>query len=380
LPIMSAELIVKKRGRPKKVVPEAEIEIPESLKKKATTRAKSTKTIAATAKTTKSAKAKPITSTKTITASPAKSKIVVASKSIKVTKTVAKIEAPITVNHPETPQKASSAPATSAIPKSTTTKTVTSKIPTPTLSKAVKSREKPTITAPTTLVDEHTAEAQQVLGKAAPVTSKIPELEPNEDTKAFSELSTTIPTISSAQKQAASSPSSLHPPVQVKQISTSTSTNSPTTSQITPETSKILKEVRELSQKNPPSLFENSLSTESATNTVNKPASAPDARSVPPVATPSTTVKEIPRMSPPSDSKPPPNANPKPNPKPHIPIAGLNKEIVSNITARAGARPRPAGNNGLPPSYNNVARKVTMAIVAAPIAIVTSYVLYQRRK
>ncbi|EPE26740.1 hypothetical protein GLAREA_02654 [Glarea lozoyensis ATCC 20868] len=375
---MSAELVVKKRGRPKKVVQEAEIEIPDSMKKKTTTRAKSTKTIAATAtaKPTKAGKTKVITSAKTITASPATSKTVVASKNAKVTKTIAKIEAPTTVNHPEKPPKTASATATRSTPITTTTKTVTSKISSPTLSKAFEPQEKPTIIAPATAVDENTTEAHQVLEKAAPVTSKIAELKPTADTKAFSELSTTIPTIDSAQKPAASSTCASRE--DGEQISTSTSTNPATTPQITTETSKILKEVRELSQKNPSSLFENPSSTESATSTLHTPASAPATRSVPAVATISTSIKEIPRMSPPSNSKPPPNAKPKPIPKPHIPIAGLNKEIVSNITARAGARPRPAGNSGLPPSYNNVARKVTMAIVAAPIAIVTSYVLYQR--
>ncbi|EHL00825.1 hypothetical protein M7I_3216 [Glarea lozoyensis 74030] len=167
---MSAELVVKKRGRPKKVVQEAEIEIPDSMKKKTTTRAKSTKTIAATAtaKPTKAGKTKVITSAKTITASPATSKTVVASKNAKVTKTIAKIEAPTTVNHPEKPPKTASATATRSTPITTTTKTVTSKISSPTLSKAFEPQEKPTIIAPATAVDENTTEAHQVLEKAAP--------------------------------------------------------------------------------------------------------------------------------------------------------------------------------------------------------------------
>lgn len=84
----------------------------------------------------------------------------------------------------------------------------------------------------------------------------------------------------------------------------------------------------------------------------------------------------------PSPSKPaPPASKPTPlNPKPHIPLAQINSEIVSNITTRAGARPNTAGSKQLPPNYKSVSRKVTMAIVAMPIIIVTSYVLYQRRK
>jgi len=51
--------------------------------------------------------------------------------------------------------------------------------------------------------------------------------------------------------------------------------------------------------------------------------------------------------------------------------------IVSQISSRAGARPgRPPTD--LPANYKPVARRVTLAIVALPIAIVTSWVLYQR--
>jgi hypothetical protein len=66
-------------------------------------------------------------------------------------------------------------------------------------------------------------------------------------------------------------------------------------------------------------------------------------------------------------------------PQKSIPIAALNSTIVSQISSRAGARPgRPPTD--LPANYKPVARRVTLAIVALPIAIVTSWVLYQRRK
>ncbi|KAH6692803.1 hypothetical protein BKA61DRAFT_624635 [Leptodontidium sp. MPI-SDFR-AT-0119] len=80
----------------------------------------------------------------------------------------------------------------------------------------------------------------------------------------------------------------------------------------------------------------------------------------------------------PPPSSPPPSAKPTPTPKSHIPLAQLNSTIVSNITTRAGARPNTPGSQQLPKNYKPVARKVTMAIVALPILIVTSYVLYQR--
>lgn len=64
-------------------------------------------------------------------------------------------------------------------------------------------------------------------------------------------------------------------------------------------------------------------------------------------------------------------------------ILGMNKEIVNNITQPHGAR-REAGRQGqrkegeLPPGYASTARKVTLAIVALPIALVTSWVLWER--
>jgi hypothetical protein len=59
----------------------------------------------------------------------------------------------------------------------------------------------------------------------------------------------------------------------------------------------------------------------------------------------------------------------------------MNSAIVSNITTRAGARPNVDMNNKeFAQRYKSVARKVTLAIVALPIAIVTSWVLYERCK
>ncbi|KAL5328038.1 hypothetical protein ACEPPN_005745 [Leptodophora sp. 'Broadleaf-Isolate-01'] len=110
---------------------------------------------------------------------------------------------------------------------------------------------------------------------------------------------------------------------------------------------------------------------------------APDpkiAAKQPPPPQPPVGKTTPPPSSPPPSAKPTPAPTPKPTPttKPHIPLAQLNSTIVSNIATRAGARPNTPGSQQLPKNYKPVARKVTMAIVALPILIVTSYVLYQR--
>ncbi|TVY32451.1 hypothetical protein LSUB1_G008289, partial [Lachnellula subtilissima] len=104
------------------------------------------------------------------------------------------------------------------------------------------------------------------------------------------------------------------------------------------------------------------------------PVPTPQTNTPPP--NPITTAPK-PNISPP---KPPPTAKATAPPatKPHVPLAELNSAIVSNISTRAGARPNTAGSRALPPNYKSVARKITMGIVAAPILIVTSYVLYER--
>ena len=59
------------------------------------------------------------------------------------------------------------------------------------------------------------------------------------------------------------------------------------------------------------------------------------------------------------------------------PLSALNSAIVNNITTPNGARPNRTGQN-LPTGYNTVARKVTLAIVALPVLLVTSWVLWDR--
>jgi len=159
--------------------------------------------------------------------------------------------------------------------------------------------------------------------------------------------------------------------------------------------SPILAEVQKLKEKN-------NMAAESPRPNINLAVSSvptPNTSGIPNASTPGAPVKQAgvesstpkssgtppkcilekktapgPSSTPPS-TKPPPS---KPAGKPHVPLAQLNSDIVSNITTRAGARPNTEGSKQLPKNYKTVSRKVTMAIVALPIAIVTSYVLYQR--
>ncbi|KAE8441093.1 hypothetical protein EG329_005888 [Mollisiaceae sp. DMI_Dod_QoI] len=147
--------------------------------------------------------------------------------------------------------------------------------------------------------------------------------------------------------------------------------------------SKILEQVRELSASSEASSRMTQPSTHPKTASKATPP-ATKSSSVPPPAnttTPKSVAQlETPVSKTPPSTKPAPSSPPQPKPtmKPHVPIAALNSEIVSKISTRAGARPNAAGSKQLPNNYKSTARKVTMTIVALPIAIVTSYVLYQR--
>lgn len=55
----------------------------------------------------------------------------------------------------------------------------------------------------------------------------------------------------------------------------------------------------------------------------------------------------------------------------------MNSAIVDGIARPNGARPSGKAHP-LPKGYNAVARKVTLAIVALPVAVVTSWVLWER--
>lgn len=91
----------------------------------------------------------------------------------------------------------------------------------------------------------------------------------------------------------------------------------------------------------------------------------------------STTMQAIRQLhsSAPFQSKPVPHPTPE-STKP--PLSALNSAIVNNITTPNGARPNRGGQQQLPPNYKPVARKVTLAIVALPVLLVTSWVLWDR--
>ncbi|KAL5353169.1 hypothetical protein ACLOAV_001202 [Pseudogymnoascus australis] len=125
--------------------------------------------------------------------------------------------------------------------------------------------------------------------------------------------------------------------------------------------SAILTAVRELSTKASPA-------PKPAAST--KPVSHP--------RTPSKTSTPKPPAKTAAKTPPPKPAPPTKPPAPKIPLGALNATIVDNISKPAGARPSAGGQQQLPKGYKPVARKVTMVIVALPIAIVTSYVLWQR--
>ncbi|PBP18179.1 hypothetical protein BUE80_DR010732 [Diplocarpon rosae] len=161
---------------------------------------------------------------------------------------------------------------------------------------------------------------------------------------------------------------------------------------VAPPTSKILEQVKDQET-------DKVLRKETAANTLANPSSGPSkppakvrakeasgpAQSKTascPTSTPTSANPTKPIVSPPplpkNPTSPPPTTAPKPTPKLHVPIAELNSAIVSDISARAGARPNTARSQQLPKNYKPVARRVTAAIVALPIALVTGYVLYQR--
>ncbi|KAJ8058907.1 hypothetical protein OCU04_011893 [Sclerotinia nivalis] len=81
---------------------------------------------------------------------------------------------------------------------------------------------------------------------------------------------------------------------------------------------------------------------------------------------------------PPSKSTPQP-ARAKPTSPKSLPLKALNQSIISRLTTPAGARPSMGkGEKPLPGNYQSVARRVTMTIVALPILLVTSWVLWDR--
>ncbi|KAA8569982.1 hypothetical protein MFRU_005g01390 [Monilinia fructicola] len=85
-------------------------------------------------------------------------------------------------------------------------------------------------------------------------------------------------------------------------------------------------------------------------------------------------------------TSPLPSSSSKASPQQHkasslksVPLKSLNQSITSRLTVPAGARPSlGGGERPLPSNYQSVARRVTMTIVALPILLVTSWVLWDR--
>jgi hypothetical protein len=214
-------------------------------------------------------------------------------------------------------------------------------------------RPKKVITGPTDATVPESAKKTATRAKstkAAPKTPKAttsaskaylsPKPAPEADIKPAAARKTT-------PKTSSSTPPSTK--VEAPKLETKSSTKPPP--KVTPESSKILNELRQQTAK------------------ANPGATLPPS---PQSATPTSPSPQL--------KKPLPSSPPKPTPPTaKIPIAGLNKQIVGDIATRAGARPNTGGPGGaLPKNYKSVANKVTMVIVALPVALVTSWVLYER--
>ncbi|RDW69915.1 hypothetical protein BP5796_08312 [Coleophoma crateriformis] len=339
----SAEVVVKKRGRPKKVVAEvAELEVVDAEAPKKATRAKSTKAT----KTTKKAVS---------TASTAKS----------TTKTTSAAK--------KAADSAEAAGSTSKATASAARKLAKESGSTSKPTKDVASSSKP---VPTT--EKTTRVATKVAGASAISVEPTPHVKAAEAEQETCELQQAATKTSQSDSAA---------------LSASQSRVESTPNLITPEESRILQQVHDLPQNPFKSSQQSSKETAGlpATANIAPPSLSVKAESISSSSEPSitTAAKKSPKPTMPptppkpkaSPTKPVPVAAKKAPlgaPKAKIPIAALNSAIVSNISARAGARPTADGSRPLPPNYKPVARKVTMAIVAMPILIVTSYVLYQR--
>ncbi|KAM3084119.1 hypothetical protein ACMFMG_001775 [Clarireedia jacksonii] len=80
-----------------------------------------------------------------------------------------------------------------------------------------------------------------------------------------------------------------------------------------------------------------------------------------------------------ASSSPKTTAKPIPSAASKIPLKSLNQAITSQLTMPGGARPTGSQQQKpLPSNYQSVARRVTMTIVALPIVIVTSWILWDR--
>jgi hypothetical protein len=218
------------------------------------------------------------------------------------------------------------------------------------LLKPAKNRAKSTAAAPKPIVSKTTAQKASKVAKPASKAPPTAQTSPNVSPQQTSKAAPTSPTA-----PATATPKTL----------------------VTPQASKILSQVRELSAKtNSSTVATSKVSSIPPKQPVasKNPVSSPQKQPVSPIKPPLPTSTQA-SVSPPKTPQTRPSKITS-----TIPITSLNSQIVDNITTRAGARPNTGGKNSLPAGYKAAARKVTFAIVAMPIVIVTSWVLYERCK
>jgi hypothetical protein len=168
----------------------------------------------------------------------------------------------------------------------------------------------------------------------------------------------------------------------VRELSTKASNQAPASTTKASEPSKAeskpVKQTPETKPGSPAAKATSAAAAQSASKTSTPSSAKPAAKPLPyapPKAKPAPPHPAA-ASTPPatSQSSAPSSASSKPS------LANFNASLVSQLSQRGGARPGPAQKTELPKNYKSVSRKVTLAMVAAPIAIVTSWVLWERRK
>ncbi|KAG0645617.1 hypothetical protein D0Z07_8581 [Hyphodiscus hymeniophilus] len=223
-------------------------------------------------------------------------------------------------------------------------------------------RKKSTTRAKSTKAAPKPAKTTPIVTKKTPIVTTASKSAPNSSPTA---KTTPKSPILSSSEPAKTSP----------KLDTRAPSAPPPKTPVTPETSKILDQVRELSAERASSSPDPAKLLHSSPNILSP--EAPSQHQEPPLP-PKAPSPSVPPLSKKPISKPSQVPPPASKPPSQIPLAALNSEIVSNISSRAGARPNTGAAGKLPVGYKSAARKWTAAIVAMPILLVTSYVLYER--
>jgi hypothetical protein len=162
----------------------------------------------------------------------------------------------------------------------------------------------------------------------------------------------------------------------VRELSTKASNQAPASPTKAPEASKTeskpVKQTPETKPGSPAAKATSAAAAQSASKTSTPSSAKPAAKPLPYAPPKAKPAPSAPPAT--SQSSAPSSASSKPS------LANFNASLVSQLSQRGGARPGPAQKTELPKNYKSVSRKVTLAMVAAPIAIVTSWVLWERRK